>query len=134
MKISFMKKTITLLTVALLLAACQESLEDRCAREAQEYTKKNCPVRVVEHVLMDSMTFDRTTHTIGYAYTLEDLLDDSVALSKAHPRELLLKELKNTPNLKLYKEAGYNFRYIYYSNSKKGTKLFEATFLEKDYR
>ena len=64
----------------------------------------------------------------------EEIVNDEEIMKKAEPRKLLLGELKNSTNLKLYKEAGYNFRYTYYSTHKKGTKLFEATFREKDYR
>ena len=46
----------------------------------------------------------------------------------------MLKELRNSANLKDYKEAGYNFSYIYYSTKNKGTRLFEATFQKKDYQ
>ena len=47
---------------------------------------------------------------------------------------MMLKELKNNANMKDYKDAGYNFSYVYYSTKNKGTRLFEATFREKDYR
>ena len=43
--------------MALTFAACQESLDERAAREAKMYTKKNCPAKISETVVMDSMTF-----------------------------------------------------------------------------
>ena len=119
---------------AVLLTACQESLEDRCAREAKEYTKKHCPLKVDQSIVMDSMTFDKATHTISYAYSLDGVLDNADMLSKSNPRQLLLGQLKNSTHLKLYKEAGYSFRYVYYSVKQKGTKLYETTFKENDYR
>lgn len=45
----------------------------------------------------------------------------------------MLQQLKNATAMKPYKDAGYNFRYIYYSTKDKGRKLFEAYF-HKDYR
>ena len=129
-----MKKIMIPLLALLVLSACQESLEKRCQREARDYTTKNCPLPVAENVVMDSMTFDAATHTIGYIYTLSGVIDDTAMINKNNPRESLLKSLKNTPNLKLYKDAGYSFRYTYYSAKQKGMKLFEATFREKDYR
>ena len=36
-----MKKFWTLAAFCILLVGCRESLEDRCAREAKEYTEKN---------------------------------------------------------------------------------------------
>ena len=129
-----MKKTALLLMSIMLLTACQESLEDRCAREAKEYTEKHCPTLIAEDMVMDSMTFDKTTHTIAYIYTLSGALDDTAVVNKNLPQERLLQEVKNSTNLKLYKDAGYSFRYTYYSTKEKGTKLFEATFHENDYR
>ena len=42
-----MKKFWILAAICTLLAGCRESLEDRCAREAKEYTEKNCPTATV---------------------------------------------------------------------------------------
>ena len=128
-----MKRIIGICMAVIMVSACQESLEERCLREAKTYTEKHCPMSVAKDVVMDSMTFDKTTHTISYAYTLSGQLDDSAVVKGANSRELLLQEVKNSTHLKLYKEAGYNFRYIYHSKSKKGTKLFEATFRKSDY-
>jgi ADP-ribose pyrophosphatase YjhB (NUDIX family) len=118
----------------MLLTACQESLEDRCAREAKEFTEKNCPRAVDKEIILDSMAFEKATHTISYLYTLTGTLDNPLKIDSTHFRELLLMEVKNSTNLKLYKDAGYSFRYAYYSKKENGTKLFEATFRESDYR
>jgi len=125
---------VTLIVGAMLLTSCQESLEDRCAREAKEFTEKNCPRAVDKEIVLDSMTFEKATHTISYLYTLNGTLDDPQRIDSTHFRELLLMEVKNSTNLKLYKDEGYAFRYAYYSQKNNGTKLFEATFRESDYR
>ena len=62
------------------------------------------------------------------------MIDDAEALKTHDLRGMMLKELKNNANMKDYKDAGYNFSYVYYSTKNKGTRLFEATFREKDYR
>ena len=129
-----MKKIWIIIAVALMVTACQETLEERCEREAKEYTEKHCPTPIAKDIVMDSMTFDKSTHTITYAYTLSGQLDDSAVVNGSNSRELLLQEVKNSTNLKLYKEAGYSFRYIYHSQKKKRTQLLDATFREKDYR
>ncbi|MBR1548921.1 MAG: hypothetical protein IJ637_09390 [Prevotella sp.] len=116
------------------LAACQESLEERCQRECREFTQKKCPMRIDQYTVMDSMTFNAQAHTITYAYTLNGMLDDSTYLSRANPQELLLGEVRNSTNLKLYKEAGYNFRYVYNSTRNKGAKLFDTTYTPSDYK
>ena len=128
-----MKKLLPLLLLLALTTACQESLEERCQREAREFTSKHCPTMVAELVRMDSMTFDKASHTICYSYTLSGAVDDAEVISRSNPRQLLLGQVKNSTNLKLYKEAGYNFRYVYYSTKKNGTKLFDATFHPVDY-
>ena len=129
-----MKKIIIMIVAGILLAACQESLEERCAREAKEYTQKNCPRHIDTEIVLDSMTFDKDSHTIGYCYTLQGSLDNPLRVDSAQFSEALLLEVKNSTNLKLYKDAGYSFRYTYHSEKDSGTKLFEATFRENDYR
>ena len=129
-----MKKIALFIGAALMAVGCQESLEERCEREAREYTEKHCPTPVAKDVVMDSMTFDKATHTITYAYTLTGQLDDSAVVEGAHSRDLLLQEIKNSAHLRLYKEAGYSFRYVYHSGKKKGTQLLDATFHQSDYR
>ena len=130
-----MKKTFLLLTTMMMvvLTSCQETLEERCEREAKTFTEKNCPLRVAPGIAMDSMTFDKATHTIAYIYTLSGVVDDTAVINQSQPRERLLQEVKNSTNMKLYKEAGFSFRYTYFSTKEKGTKLFEATFRKSDY-
>ena len=129
-----MRKCLYTIVCALLITACQESLEQRCAREAREYSRKNCPAPIAKGVRIDSLSFDKATHTLTYSYSLEGVIDDSTVIHQNDPTELMLQQLKNATAMKPYKEAGYNFQYIYYSTKDKGKKLFEATFLEKDYR
>ena len=117
-----------------MLFSCHENLEDRAARETKEFTEKSCPRHIDTEIVLDSMTFDKDSHTIGYCYTLQGSLDNPQRVDKAKFSELLLMEVKNSTNLKLYKDAGYSFRYAYYSAKENGTKLFEATFRESDYR
>ena len=85
-------------------------------------------------IVLDSMTFDKDSRTIGYYYTLQGSLDNPLRVDSAQFSEALLLEVKNSTNLKLYKDAGYSFRYTYHSEKDSGTKLFEATFRENDYR
>lgn len=124
-----------LLTAVMLMATgCQESLEERCQREAREYTKKHCPLRIDDYTVMDSMTFDKASHTIGYIYTLHGAADDSAAISKVQMHDLLLKEVRNSAHLKMYKEKGYSFRYTYYSAKTKGKRLLDTVLKAEDYR
>ena len=129
-----MKKWLFIIVSALFMAACQETLEQRCAREAKEYSEKHCPAPIAKGVMVDSMSFDVATHTLIYSYSLSGVVDDTAVINRNNPKEEMLQQLKNATAMKPYKDAGYNFRYIYYSTKDKGKKLFEATFQEKDYR
>ena len=122
-----------MLLAILTLTACQETLEERCEREARDFTEKKCPFRVDRSTVMDSMTFDRASLTLTYSYTLNGLLDDSAVVVRNNPRELLLGELKNATSLRLYKEAGYNFRYTFLSAANSGKVIYDITFRPNDY-
>lgn len=101
-------KPAVLLCVSLMLCACNfENFDKRCAREAKEYTEKQCPRRMDPYTVMDSLTYQEHTHTLAYHYTLEGKLDNDSILT----RELfdafaqqLRKELINSVDLKMYKE------------------------------
>lgn len=129
-----MKKFFTIVLMTVFLVGCQETLEERGAREARDYTEKHCPAPIAHQVTMDSMTFDKATHTFGYHYTLNGTLDDSAYINRKNPYDMLLQQVKNSTNLKLYKEAGYNFRYIYHSAKHKGFILFDETFTPQNYK
>lgn len=129
-----MKKFLLPLVAIAVLTACQESLEDRCAREAKEYTEKKCPAPIADNTTIDSLVFDKETHTMCYYYTLSGPADDEAVIAKANPRPVLLQEVRNATSTKACKDAGYSFKYVYMSKSQYGKVLFEAVFTEKDYK
>ena len=129
-----MKKISFMLWAVLLMTACQETMDERCARECRDYTKKNCPSIIADGVTIDSLVFYQNTRTLTYYYTVEGVIDDAEQLKKHDLRDELLKELKNSTVMKAYKEAGYHFRYVYYSTKNSGTKVFDTTFRQKDYQ
>ena len=119
-----------------MLASCQESLEDRAVREASEYNKKFCPMRVNPNTVLDSITFDKATHTKASFFTLEGKADDlSYTQDNASSlREALVADIKNSPNEKIFKEAGISYRFVYRSASDKKVVLFETTIKKEDYQ
>ena len=129
-----MRKTILSAIAILLLTACQESLEEKCEREAREYTRRNCPAKVEENVVVDSMTFDRNTHTIHYHYRLTGLADKEGALDANQARQLLLKALKNTTALQACKDADYNFAYTYRSEKEPQRTWLDIVLRPEDYK
>ena len=118
---------------ALTVAACQDTLEEKAAKEVKMFTRKNCPAQIDETIMMDSLTFDVATRTINYHYTLMGRSDTAWALTDEQARQALLPGLKNTTTMMAYKEAGYNFAYIYRSQTNPRKIIFKTTFTKKDY-
>ena len=128
-----MRKTLLLLS-AVMLMACQESLEERCLREAKTFTKKNCPARLSDVITIDSMTFDKDTHTLHYSYTMTFNEADTTFLQPDVWRKTLLRNLKDTPSMKPYLDAGYNMQYTYHSAADPTKMVYDVTFTKKDYQ
>ena len=126
-----MKKIIfCAFAVLSLMAACTESLEDRAAREAKEYSEKVCPTPYVNDGRTDSTVFDKTTRTYIYYMTLRGKADNYQVIN-ANKKKLynIQKEsLDNNPGLKKYKEAHFTFRFIYRSAKNPKQVLLDDTF------
>ena len=128
-----MKKLWVLSAIMLLMTACQESLEDRCAREAQEYTRKNCPAKMDNNIILDSLTFERETHTVHYYYRLTGFADQDSVVKNLDAVNVLKRELRNTTTLKLYKDNHYRFAYTYRSEKDPEKVLLDVLLTDKDY-
>ncbi len=114
-KPTIMKKNIILFTLLLATTSCQETLEQRCARETKEHTRKNCPARLDEFTTQDSLVFEAQGRCIHYYYTLSGPAERG--LSNYKIREILLEQLRNNTSLKTYKENGFVFGYTYRAKS-----------------
>ena len=128
-----MKKFWLLAAFCILLVGCRESLEDRCAREAKEYTEKNCPTKMDNNITLDSMTFERDTHTLHYYYTLTGFADQDSVLEKVDALGALKEDLKNSTSLRVYKENKYRFAYTYRSGKDPKKIKLDVVFTDKDY-
>lgn len=128
-----MKKLCMIASFVLFLTACQESLEDRCAREAKEFTRKNCPSKIEKNINIDSLTFERETHTLHYYYTLTGNADREGVMEEINGLDILKENLKNSTAMKVYKENHYNFTYTYHSEKDPKKVLLEVTLTDKDY-
>lgn len=129
-----MKIFVVLATISLIFVSCQESLEQVAARTMKEYSMKNCPQKISETMVMDSCRFEADSHTLHYFYRFMGVMDNDSLLDKAQMRELLVGALKNETSTRVYKEAGYNYQYTYFSESQPGKVLFDATLTAEDYR
>ena len=128
-----MKKLWVLSAIMLLMTACQKSLEDRCAREVKEYTRKNCPAKMDNNIILDSLTFERETHTVHYYYKLTGFADQDSVVKNLDAVNILKRELRNTTTLKLYKDNHYRFAYTYRSEKDPEKVLLDVLLTDKDY-
>ncbi|MCR5180452.1 MAG: hypothetical protein K6C30_04465, partial [Bacteroidaceae bacterium] len=103
----------------LLLGACTESFSDRCRREAQEYTERECPRLEGTNVIMDSMTYASEPEGFTYHYRLTGELDDSTMYTEEllqQFEEQMRTSLRQNISLRPYKERGFTFTYRYSSD------------------
>ena len=128
-----MKKYWIIAIIGIVLASCQESLEDRCERDAKEFTRKQCPAPMDETTIIDSLTFDRATHTLHYYYRLTGIADEENALNKEEAINTLKQALKNSTSVKTYKDNKYKFAYTYRSEKNPKKVVLEVVFTDKDY-
>ena len=128
-----MRKYWILAVIGLLFCACQESLEERAERDAKEYTRKHCPVAMDANTIIDSLTFERATHTIHYYYRLTGAADTDGGINAATAIDELKQSLKNSTAIKTYKDAKYRFAYTYRSDKDPKKILLDVVFTDKDY-
>lgn len=119
-----MKKFLSSLPAVLcslfILAACTESFEDRCSREAREFTEKQCPRLVDQCVILDSMTYETSPQGFTYHYHVTGELDNPELLQGEAVENIIDKmrqSLRENISLKTYKEHGLTFTYRYISGS-----------------
>ena len=124
-----MRRFLLFALLALLLTGCRESLEDRAAREAETYTEQTCPYHMDKFTTLNAVKFDKATHMFTNEYTLKGDADRELSeAEKENIRVALEQSLTNDTKQRVYLDAGYAYRYIYYSESNPETIIFEATF------
>ena len=132
-----MKKILIIVCSVILLSACQESLEERAAREAREVTESKCPMPIGDNMYLDSIVFDIPTLTqTQYFRFTGDSDNDSVVtvLNNSDVKGTLVRELKNTANYKALLNRGVNFRYIYRSSKNPEKIYLDVTLHKEDYQ
>jgi hypothetical protein len=130
-----MKKTFLLLAAAVMFTACQESLEERAAREAREVTENKCPMPVGDNMMLDSIVFDIPTLTQSqYFRFIGDNDNDSVVYALQDAKRILVAELKSTPTYRSLMNKGVSFRYVYRSNKNPEKTYLDITLTKEDYQ
>lgn len=133
-----MKNILLFATALLLLTSCQESLEERAAREAREVTESKCPMPIGDNMYLDSIVFDIPTLTQTQYFRFTGNSDnDSTVENIVNNNDLkgtLVKELKNTPSYKALMNKGISFRYIYGSTAEPEKTYIDITVKKEDYQ
>lgn len=133
-----MKNILLFATALLLLTSCQESLEEKAAREAREVTESKCPMPIGDNMYLDSIVFDipTLTQTQYFRFTGNSDNDSTVEniVSNNDLKGTLVKELKNTPSYKALMNKGISFRYIYGSTSEPEKTYIDITVTKEDYQ
>ena len=128
-------KTFLLLAAAVMFTACQESLEERAAREAREVTENKCPMPVGDNMMLDSIVFDIPTLTQSqYFRFIGDNDNDSVVYALQDAKRILVAELKSTPTYRSLMNKGVSFRYVYRSNKNPEKTYLDITLTKEDYQ
>jgi hypothetical protein len=120
----------------LLLAACQEKKFDRFEREANEYTMRHCPKQMDELTVLDSMVFHNDGSLLyKYYYTVQLTEEQRKAFQDilGNVRDISLKGVRNSIDLKPMKEAGLTFVYIY-RDAETGKHLAKYVITPEDYQ
>ncbi len=110
--------------IVLFFVSCQESKEKTFERLAKEYTAK-CPIKLSTGVSVDSMIYDIKTNTNRNCYTLSGNIDnaDSIQKDKKQMEASMIAAVRNSVDLKEYKDFNTTIEYIYFSNKNKAELL-----------
>lgn len=124
-----------LFNISMILSSCTESFSDRCRREAEEFTARQCPRLLSEYIILDSMVYVDEPQGFIYYHTVRGELDNDSLLTpdrEANFRDELLRSIRNDLGLRRYKEHKFTFTYHYISASR-GATFTEASFGPEDY-
>lgn len=129
-----MRRFCLIFVVLLAMTACkQESMVDRAAREAKEYTERMCPTPVYNDTRTDSVTFDKNSKTYTYHCSFLNTLDDSAAIASIKDKlhQQLKEALIENTGIRAYKDADFSFCYICRSAKNPKQILYQDTFHSK---
>ncbi len=136
-----MKKNITSVlflcaSVTFFFGCKRENMNERIHREAIEFTQKNCPKEIDEYTIIDSACYDMENKVYTYSYTVRNALDTTVVYTdelRQSFSQTLLREIKNSIEMKPLKDQGITFSYKYFSE-KNGELLLEIQFPKETYQ
>lgn len=130
-----MKRNLLILSIVLsAFTSCQQA-KIKVLELSAEQTNKECPMVIDEVTQMDSTAYDAATNTFSYYYTLSGVADDpSMAETmKSKLEESVPEMIKQTEELKMFREMEVTMDYIYLSKQTK-EKLFTVTVIPDQYK
>ena len=127
---------LLVLTSVILLSSCQEKKADFFERDAREYTEKYCPQPCGDGITtLDSIVYEKEgvgTLKMFYSLTMTDAEHEKMMNVLGELGDANLSILRSSVILAKHKEAGMDFKYIYYDTNH-GGKVAEYHFTKKDY-
>lgn len=128
-----MKKLLFFAFFSFLLLSCHESLEERAAREAKEYTERCCPTPVINNTRTDSVSFVIEDKTYIYYCAFVDQVDDQKVVDQYHDElhQGLYDNIAGNAGMQKFIDAGFRFVYIVHSDKNPQQVLFRDTIVVK---
>jgi len=123
---------ISMAMLVLGLTSCKkEDSVDRELKEAAANMNKMTPQNLGEGVRLDSVSAAEGK-TLKYSYTLtndvkDDLLPEEIEDYKAAARDEALKSIKNSPDMKNFRDNNITLKYVYYDKNGKQTTDFSVS-------
>lgn len=127
---NFLKLSIA--SAVFLLASCsKEDQIDKELKEAAANMNKMTPQTLGEGVRLDSVSAHEKK-TLQYSYTLTDDVKDNLKPEeineyKIAAKEEALKNMKNSPDMKNFRENDITLKYVYYDKNGKPTADFSVS-------
>ncbi|WP_291587696.1 hypothetical protein [Bacteroides sp.] len=113
-----MKKLLSAVCLTVLtLTSCQQA-KQKVFEIASQEVNKQCPMTIDEMTRMDSTSYTGGDNTFTYYYTLTGTADDP-AIAETTQKQLaesLPEIIKNTDDLKIYREMDVTMLYVYLSD------------------
>ena len=134
----YMKQTFALLLVLSGLCACHHlSLDEKWQQQWDHYTHTQCPRRIDEGTVLDSVTYTFGEERLFTRYmTVDSVADgDSVCTPELveQLRQVLLLDIRGDLQFRRMREAGVTFRCLYYSKKHPGLVRLDMVFRPEDY-
>lgn len=128
--------TLQLLFLVILFSACNRiSNDERICMQTRKYTQENCPLRMDQYTMLDSMVYHIDGKIMSYHYSLSGVMDtdsthNTITYNAFH--EMLLNNILQNTGLHELRQHHVSFQYIY-TSSTTGKEYMRFNFTPSDY-